>query len=127
LKGKGYGADGKPVLMMHSNSGITIDLDAIRKLLPRLDIVKFEALYGIPDQIEESIADYWAVLDVHVLLDGQRHFYKESLDTSVRENLISIPIHDEQRFLTIAVADGGNGNHGDYVVFGEPQLILEAE
>jgi hypothetical protein len=113
--------------MLHGNSGITFDLDAIRKMLPRLDITKFEALCGIPDQIGDSDADYWAVLDVHVMLDGKPHYVKHSLDTSAEKIAISIPIQKNQRFLTLAVADAGNGNHGDYAVFAQPQLILKTE
>jgi hypothetical protein len=127
LDGQIYGVDKKSVLMMHGNSGITFDLDAIRKMLPRLDIIKFEAVCGIPDHIGDSFADYWAVLDIHVLLDGKPYYVKRALDTSTGKTAISIPIQKNQRFLTLAVADAGNGNHGDYAVFAEPQLILETE
>jgi hypothetical protein len=127
LDGQIYGADNKSGLMLHGNSGITFDLDAIRKMLPRLDITKFEAVCGIPEQIADSVAGYWAVLDVHVLLDGKPYYVKQALDTSTGKTAISIPIQTNQRFLTLAVADAGNGNHGDYAVFAEPRLILEAE
>ena len=127
LDGQIYGDENKSVLMLHGNSGITFDLDAIRKMLPRLDITKFEALCGIPDHIGDSVADYWAVLDVHVLLDGKAYYVKYAMDTNTGKTAISIPIQRNQRFLTLAITDAGNGNHGDYAVFALPQLILKAE
>ena len=125
LNGQMYGVDNKSVLMLHGNTGITFDLDAIRKMLPRLDIIKFEASCGIPDQIADSVPDYWAVLDVHVLLDGKPYYVKQAMDTSTPVAAISIPVRKDQRFLTLAVADASNGNHGDYAVFAKPRLMLQ--
>jgi len=85
----------------------------------------FEASCGVPDKIGESIDDYWNVFDVHVLLDGQQYFYEEFLNAGTKK--ISIPIHKDKRFLTLAITDGGNGNHGDYAVFAEPKLIIRCE
>jgi len=111
---------------MHGNSGITFDLDAIREMCPRLDISGFKALCGIPDPIESDDA-FWAVFDIHVLLDGQPYFYKEAFTSRDRKTLISVPIPPNKRFLTIAVTDSGNGNHGDYAVFAEPKLLLQGD
>ena len=127
LAGEIYSNNDKSVLVMHSNSGITFDLDNIRRMCPQLEIVKFKALCGIPDQIEESDEDFWAVLDIHVLLDGQRCFLKEKFNTTDRKKLISIPIQPDKHFLTLAVTDSGNGNHGDYVIFAEPELTVETD
>lgn len=127
LDGQVYGTYDKPALFLHGNSGITFDLDEIRKMIPRLEIDIFEASCAVPDSIDENKKANWAVFDVHVLLDGQQCFYRESLNANTKKISISIPIQEDKRFLTLAITDGGNENWGDYAVFTEPQLFLRAK
>jgi hypothetical protein len=69
LKLKDYQA--QSILCLHTNAGITFDLDAIRKTLPENVVIKsFTAAYGISDTaIVDSGNDPDA--DFFVLLDGQ--------------------------------------------------------
>lgn len=127
LDGRLYSNNDKSFLVIHSNSGITFDLEAIRRVNPQVQLDSFEVTCGIPDQIKAGEEDYWAEFDIHVLLDGQKCFYKEAFRKNDGQLLISIPIQPDIRFLTIAVTDAGNENHGDYAVFAEPQLIMLAE
>lgn len=114
---------------MHSNIGLTIDIDAIRSQFPVLRITSFSAFAGIlkwwNDESEYSDADIW------VLVDGKTRFHKESVHTKQGYD-INIPLTDSDRFLTIIVTDGGEvytentpANHYDTCGIAEPVFNVE--
>ena len=37
---------------------------------------------------------------------------------------VAFPIRDEDRFLTLASTDGGNGVNADWIIFGDPRLEM---
>lgn len=119
LDGVRYGTLERPAILMHAPLGITFDLAAINQSLSGLKIQRFQSIVGIPDVGREG-----ALLDVMVLLDGVcvfRHDHYAVADTSL---VLDIPIAPENRFLTLAVTDGGNGSWWDLCVFGQPRLEL---
>ena len=40
---------------------------------------------------------------------------------------VAIPIGENDRFLTLAATDGGNGINWDWIMFGDPRLELAAK
>lgn len=123
LGGIQFGVPMHPGIMMHSNTGITFDLDAIRASIPGVRIRRFTSMCGMSDTvIQQNVqADMW------VLVDGQKrqgeHFvYNQTSHFAY----IDVEIHDQDRFLTLMSTDGGDGNGGDWTFFGDPALELES-
>ncbi|MEN6308593.1 MAG: FecR family protein [Anaerohalosphaeraceae bacterium] len=122
LAGIQFGIPMHPAIMMHSNTGITFDLDAIRDTIPGSHIRCFTSMYGMSDTvIQQNVqSDMW------VLVDGQKrqgaHFI---YDKTCHYAYINIEIADQDRFLTLMSTDGGDGNGGDWTFFGDPALELE--
>jgi hypothetical protein len=92
----------EPILVLHSNIGITFDLQAIRQSLPQLNITSLKAT-GIPateTKLPEFI--FW------ILVDGQYKYEREIMGTDTDRGSIpfTIEIGPEDRFVTLIVTDG---------------------
>jgi len=133
LDGQVYGNEQNPAIFMHANAGITFDLEAIRAALPHLKITCFTALAGISENgpRRSPYADFW------VLVDGKVRFSRRGADGK-ETYPIQIDLKDSDRFLTLAVTDGGqdvclwiDGRpyvlDGDWGLFALPQLHVQAE
>jgi len=133
LDGQVYGNEQNPAIFMHANVGITFDLEAIRAALPHLKITRFTALAGISENgpRRSPYADFW------VLVDGKVCFSRRGADGK-ETYPIQIDLKDSDRFLTLAVTDGGqdvclwiDGRpyvlDGDWGLFALPQLHVQAE
>lgn len=129
-----YGDTGHPGIFMHSNLGITFDLQAIRRAYPDISITEFHAACGICDNGPSRLpfADFW------VLIDGRVAFSRTGVNTdSVNE--IAVPITEQDRFLTLVTTDGGkevslrleDGTpvpiDSDWCLFADPYLIAESK
>ncbi|MBP8605151.1 MAG: NPCBM/NEW2 domain-containing protein [Phycisphaerae bacterium] len=122
LNGIQFGSALHPGIMMHSNAGITFDLDAIRSSIPGARISRFTSICGMSDTIiQQNVqAAIW------ILVDGQKrqeaHFIYNRTSHSA---YIDVDIHDQDRFLTLITTDGGDSNGSDWTFFGDPALELE--
>jgi hypothetical protein len=128
-----YGQDGSRCLFLHANAGITFDLEAIRSQLPGVRITRFHAEVGISrTALRDANADFW------VLVDGQIRYRKEKVREKGAADSLDIELSDTDRFLTLAVTDGGDPDarelpNGfvcrsidcDWGLFGNPVLVLE--
>ncbi len=120
-----------PCIIQHANMGVTYDLQALRSLLPGVNIVRFETTLGIGTETDRPCnADFW------ILVDGELKYKK----TQVREKwefyTVDIELSLNDRFLTLITTDGlasedqeTDDNHNaidsDWCRFVEPRLILE--
>ena len=104
------------LLGLHANAGITFDLAAIRNV-HELQFCKLRATAG---KHFATSADLW------VLVDGRLAWNAKKI-TNNGVIRIDVPLKPVDRFLTIAVTDGGDGFGGDWVVFGDPVIEVSAE
>jgi hypothetical protein len=111
-----YSSDGHGVLFIHSNKGITFDLDAIRAAHRDSRIVAFRAVAGIGP--EGQVADLW------VLVDGRPRFAERRASPASGALIVYIPLRATNHFLTLAATDGSDGVSGDFAMFGDPRLEL---
>ncbi len=110
---------GRPAIYLHSNGGITFDLDQIRRDLRGIDIERFQTICTIPDRNKGNSANVW------ILLDGKKVATNKIVVEGETET-IDIPINANQRFLTLAVTRGNDNNTSwDLVFFGDPVLQLK--
>jgi hypothetical protein len=121
LAGIQYGTAQHPAIMMHANSGMTFDLDAIRSTIPGTRIRRFTSFCGLSDTAH--LAD--AEAELRVLVDGQEQQMSHIRSGTVHYAQIAVDIPENSRFLTLIATDGKNGNGGDWTFFGDPALELE--
>ncbi|MEN6308251.1 MAG: FecR domain-containing protein [Anaerohalosphaeraceae bacterium] len=125
LKLKDYQA--KTILCMHTNAGITFDLDAIRGNLPAdVSIKTFTASYGISETAIAESGQYDPDADFYVFVDGQPKLCKKNYHRSEGTLMIEIPIRSSDRYLTLACTEA-SANAADWTLFGDPALILERQ
>ncbi len=125
------------VVLMHSNIGVTFDLDAVRRQFPGRSIRRFLTsagnlfvFEGIPVAGAEEYSPGSTEFDVWIVVDGQLR----SKAPRVRwDSLIALeaPIRAGDRFLSILVTDGGivyegdNANHYDSCGLADMRLEIE--
>ncbi len=108
-------------IFIHSNLGITFDLDAARKVVPQARITKFSSLFGVGE-----ITLPGANLDIWVLVDGKVKYVSRKVKFNSKHN-INIDLSDTDRFLTLVITDGGDWGQTsfDWGLFINPCLVLE--
>ncbi|MBN2063431.1 MAG: NPCBM/NEW2 domain-containing protein [Sedimentisphaerales bacterium] len=107
-------------LCIHANSGITFDLDKIRKSLSSVEITAFTSLYGVsqsPDG-EDKLTNFF------VFVDGQPRMVSEGVSCMEAPRTIEIKLDKNDRFLTLACTQGEH-NNGDWSLFVNPKLELD--
>ncbi len=130
LNGRQYGTRANPVIAIHANAGITFDLHAMRAMLPRTRIMCFTAVCGMSETAGIAVlresgqaalhrADFW------VLVDGIERFRAQGRQAQSGGTRINIDLQGSDRFLTLIVTDGGDGNGYDWGAFAEPALELQ--
>jgi hypothetical protein len=120
-------------LLVHSNMGITFDLQAIRNYLPGVKIARFQSKFGIRQWAihpTASNADFW------VLVDGKLRYTKQQVKINEPYS-VDIELLEQDRFLTLIETDGGDPegrtldglvlppNDSDWGVFADPVLVLK--
>ncbi|HOK65475.1 MAG TPA: FecR domain-containing protein [Anaerohalosphaeraceae bacterium] len=116
------------LLYFHSNMGLTVDLEAVRRIVPGLRLDSFSAYAGMI-RMGQNPPDY-AEADIWVLVDGQLRCSRKQLRAGegfeVRVNLA-----EQDRFLTLIVTDSGTSyvegqppNHTDTCGFAEPTFSV---
>lgn len=120
LGGVDCGTSENPVIMLHTNSGITFDLAAVRQRLPRTHVVAFTASCGISEtsRYDDLWVDFW------VLVDGQQRFHAAQSRLS-SPSYIRIPIQAEDRFLSLTTTDQGRVKSA-WALFVRPILLLQS-
>lgn len=131
LGGKEYGTPGAGMIHIHSNLGITFDLNQIRQHIPGLKIVGFSSLCGITETAQQmpgynSAVHSW--VDFWVLVDGVIRFKKEHVSLTSGPVPIDIALEETDRYLSLAVTDSDGSILYDWSIFARPQLtIIPAE
>lgn len=125
-RGTLYGIAERPVLFLHSNLGITFDLDAIRKALPSGSrITGFSAGCGIAEGPEGSKQEK-DFSDFYVLVDGVERFAAGDMNYLSELKIAEVELADRDRFLTLMTTEGKDGNlHLGWSFFAEPRLYFE--
>ena len=126
-----YATPGRGLIFLHANSGITFDLDAIRRANPGQRLMQFRAMTGNAETYSTtsdmvSIRHDTAMADVLVLIDGHLRFRRREINGCSGVLPVEIPLADTDRFLTLIGADSGNGLNWDWIVFGDPQLEMKS-
>jgi hypothetical protein len=116
-----YASPGHGLLLIHANGGITFDLDAIRRATGSRRIMRFRAVAGNAATMAETKTVY---ADLWVLVDGKKRFVRGQEAGRVGPVLVGVPLNENDRFLTLAFTDGGDGCGWDWTILGDPRLDI---
>ncbi len=98
----------EPIVMLHSNVGITFDLQAIRKSVPQLNIKSLKAT-GIP-----TTKSKYPELNFWILVDGQIKYEREvAMDSDRGPISFNVELSPQERFLTLIVTDAFRAIDGE--------------
>lgn len=124
LGGVDYSQPGHGLLAMHTNKGITLDLDKIRRLHPATLLARFACAAGntwTPAAGDPPRSPPLA--DLYVLVDGRPRFTRRAFTPNDGPIRIDVQLREEDRFLTLATTDGGDGISSDGIILGDPRIL----
>ncbi len=116
-----YGSEGHGALFLHANKGITFDLDAVRHAHPRAKLRKFVANVG--STFAEGDGNGMPG-DIRVFVDGKVQFQRRDINVTSGDLAITVPLRDDNRFLTLTATEGGRGIGAVWIVFGDPRIEM---
>ena len=123
LNGIEYGTERHSAIMMHANSGITFDLQAIRSIIPNSRITNFTSSCGLSETLKETALQNEASAELWVLIDGQPR-QSVHVDFEGKSNaFLTVNIDDNDRFLTLVSCS--DWNSADWTLYGDPVLELK--
>ncbi|MBU4272135.1 MAG: NPCBM/NEW2 domain-containing protein, partial [Planctomycetes bacterium] len=115
--------EGRGLLCMHANAGITFNLEAIRKIYPGASASRFRAVAGLADSRIHAPA-FDGMVDLWVLVDGRLKLKRVGLHHRDDAFNVDVELGPGDRFLTLAVTDGGDDDWSDGLVLGDPVLQM---
>ncbi|MBX2850518.1 MAG: NPCBM/NEW2 domain-containing protein [Phycisphaeraceae bacterium] len=128
LPGYNFVGAGQPAMVMHTNAGLIIDLDAIRSQYPGFEVVSFQAVVGNASGRTEDEAADASRSEFLVYLDSDpamRSTFVRSAPDDERVAKIDLSLYASNRYLTLVSTDGGDNNHQDWIVLGDPTVVLQ--
>jgi hypothetical protein len=111
----------EPAVLLHSNVGITFDLQAIRESVLHLSPERFAArgaltqdvdMYSMPD------IDFW------ILVDGQVRYERRALTLEDGFISVEVKLNPHDRFLTLIATDGRRPKDNREFAYGNDFLYL---
>jgi hypothetical protein len=124
LAGIDYAQSPHSLVEFQSNKGITLDLEALRATHPGAVFTEFRAIVGNTFPRHLGGESFVAHTGVYVIVDGQSRVQKPQFSNQDAPLFVSVPLNDGDRFLTIAVSDGGDGINGDWILIGDPEILV---
>jgi hypothetical protein len=121
-----HGSEERPCVLLHSNVGITIDLDRIRQAHPGRSIQQFQTGYGL------TWAEKNGEVDFYILVDGILKHEDKALASQENSQSATIELEPDARFLTVVVTDSQKSSKSpdmayefDFFYLLSPRLILQ--
>lgn len=116
LGGIDFTRDGKTLLGLHANAGITFDLAEVRKATGASEL-RFTSKVGYFGHLNnDAFANAW------IFLDGKVVTQFEKLKRADGLKKVDLTLPTTSRFLTLISTDGGNSISMDQIGFGNPNL-----
>ena len=119
-----YSQEGHALLFLHASKGITIDLEAIRRLHPGKTPKKFRAAFG--NTVNQAIlgAEPAGKSQLFVLVDGVERGGPRPVRALEAPIQLDVDLGPNDRFFTLAVTDGEDSPSFDWTIFGDPRFEL---
>ncbi len=133
LNGQTYGTPQNPAISLHSNQGITFDLQAIRQSIPGGKILRFTSLFGVSETLAQipsfdpNAGLNSGKVNCWVLIDGKERFNRNSVSYQQGALEIAVDISEQDRFLTLVVTESVDRRAYDWALFARPFLLVEMD
>jgi hypothetical protein len=106
---------------MHSNKGLTFNLDAVRRLQPEKRLTTFRCIAGNSSSFPDI------PVNMTILIDGILAGPPRSLISKSVPQGITIPIPADSHFLTITSLQGEKGMGDNFLLLGDPMLDFKSQ
>jgi hypothetical protein len=124
---KRFMPQGRGLLGIHSDTGITFDLEAIRRVHEGAAPSRLRALAGLGDVRRLKPDATTGLVDLWIFIDGKLTFKREQIRLQDGAIVLDQIIGPNDRFLTLVVTDGdGLSRNYDFMVLGDPVLEMTA-
>jgi hypothetical protein len=123
-----YAADDHAIICTHSNNGLTLDLDAIRRLYPDRSLARFHCRFA-----NTYVNGWYGALKVNpvagafVLVDGQCRYEKPHFTNQDGSFLVDLPLSKSDHFLTLACTDAGTDVDHAWILWADPTIDLSGQ
>jgi NPCBM/NEW2 domain/FecR protein len=125
LAGIDYSGADHWLLELHSNKAVTFDLEALRDMHPGSRFTAFQSIVGNSYPLSYNGKPTICKTDIFVLVDGKTRLEKRGFSNEADPLRVDVPLNEKDRFLTIVVSDGGDKWQGDWMVWGDPRIIVD--
>lgn len=114
-------------IFMHSNLGITYDLDELRKVVPGQRLSSFRSKFGVLEKYMrlEGVDLTGMHIDLWVLIDGEIKYSAKDINATKLLD-IDIEIDDSDSFLSLVVTQSIDDFKYDWGLFVDPVVRLES-
>ena len=119
-----YMPEKRGLLCLGSNTGITFNLEAMRKRYQEVRPGRFRALAALAEAEPQWGNKDLGPADIWVFVDGRLKLKRMQLRPKDGVVRVDVELSPDDHFLTLVSTDGGNGRAGDWVVFGDPVLDM---
>ncbi len=119
-----YSTAGHSVIYLHPNKGITINLDAVRRMYPAEHLTGFQAVLGNTFAPWPQPKPVTSSANVWILVDGKRRFVRRDVTPAAGAVQVRVPLRPRDHFLTIADAAASRHISRDWIILGDPKLEL---
>jgi len=121
LRGIDYSQPGHGLLFIHSNTGLTFDLAAIRRLHPGTVLSRFHCIVGNSYRPLNEPAGTQPRADAFVVVDGESRFQRRGFNND-EPFVVDVQLGPDDRFLVLTTTDGGDRAKFDWVLWVDPVL-----
>jgi hypothetical protein len=111
------------LIAMHANAGMTIDLQEVRAAYPDHNLRRL--LGYVVNEFVPSRGGRGNATGAWVIVDGQARITQPELRSGNEPARVDVALTDDDRFLTLAATDGGDGLTCDFVMWKHLRLLLE--
>jgi hypothetical protein len=108
------------LVAMHTNKGITFDLDAIRHLHPASGLARFRSIVG------NSWTETQSFADLFILIDGKLVYKTKPFSGADGPMTVDLPLQAQDHFLTIVVYHD-RGSVNNFVLLGDPVFSIAGQ
>lgn len=121
---KQYMPEGRGLLGLYANMGITFDLAAMREMHDGARPARLRAKLGMGDG-PKKYPQAFGVADLWIFVDGQLAWVRKDIRHEDGAIDMEVPLDAESRFLTVVSTNGSRGQAYDWIVLGDPVLEMK--
>lgn len=121
---KQYMPEGRGLLGLYANMGITFDLAAMREMHDGARPARLRAKLGMGDG-PKKYPQAFGVADLWIFIDGRLAWVRKDIRHEDGAIDVEVPLDAESRFLTVVSTNGSRGQAYDWIVLGDPVLEMK--